>query len=179
MSVLLFKITPMKVAGPATALTEALERATSAIAAASAEVLRAVAEYDECRLWRRDGATSMTSWLAGRYGLAWGTAREWVRVAHALRGLPRIAEAFAAARLSWDQLRPLTKFATSETDARWARKAPDMRPATLYREARRHERIRTEDAREIHRRRTCGCTGTRRSPPCTSKGCSPRSRAPR
>ncbi len=28
-----------------------------------------------------------------------------------------------------------------------------MRPATLYREARRHERIRTEDGREIHRRR--------------------------
>ncbi len=103
MSVPFSRTTPMEVAGPATAesLTEALDRATSAMTAASADVLRAVAEYDECRLWRRDGATSMTSWLAGRYGLAWGTAREWVRVAHALRGVPRIAEAYAAARLSW------------------------------------------------------------------------------
>ncbi|HJV05168.1 MAG TPA: DUF222 domain-containing protein [Actinomycetota bacterium] len=134
-------------------LTSALDRAASAMAAASAEILRTVAEYDRRKLWRRDGATSMSSWLAGRYGIAWGTAREWVRVAHALQGLPRIAEAYAGARLSWDQLRPLTRFATPETDVRWAREAPDRRPASLVREARRHERIRTEDAREIHRRR--------------------------
>ncbi|MGH2674646.1 MAG: hypothetical protein ACRDKA_04900 [Actinomycetota bacterium] len=44
----------------------ALDRAASAIAAASAEALRAVAEVDRERLWRRDGAISMTSWLAGR-----------------------------------------------------------------------------------------------------------------
>lgn len=155
MSVPLSKITPMEVVGPASEdrLTTMLDRATSAVAAASAEALRTVAEYDERRLWRRDGATSMTSWLAGRYGLAWGTAREWVRVAHALRQLPMIAEAYATARLSRDQLRPLTSFATPDADARWAREAPHIRPATLHREARRHERIRTEDAREIHRRR--------------------------
>src|ERR671918_186662 len=65
-------------------------------------------------------ATSMSSWLAARYGLGWGTARVWVRVAHALEGLPRIAQAYAAGGLSWDQLRPLTTFATPGTDARWA-----------------------------------------------------------
>jgi hypothetical protein len=145
----------MKVAGPATAasLTEELDRATSAMAAASARILRLIVEYDRRNLWRRDGATSMTSWLAGRYGIAWGTAREWVRVAHALRRLPRIAAAYAEARISWDQLRPLTRFATPGTDARWSREAPNRRPASLVREARRHERIRTEDAQEIHRRR--------------------------
>ena len=56
--------------------------------AASAEALRLVAQYAERKLWRGDGATSMTSWLAARYHLAWGTAREWVRVAHALERLP-------------------------------------------------------------------------------------------
>jgi hypothetical protein len=85
---------------------------------------------DERKLWRRDGATSMTSWMAARYGLAWGTAREWVRVASALAGLPRIAEAYRSGRLPWDQLRPLARFATEETDLRWAGRAADLRPAT-------------------------------------------------
>jgi hypothetical protein len=145
----------MKVAGPATseALTEALDQATALISAASAEALRRVAEYDHRKLWRRDGATSMTSWLAGRYGLAWGTAREWVRVAHALRRLPQIAEAYALARLSWDQVKPLTRFVTPENDQQWAQKGPELRPAGLWREARRHERLRARDAKENHRDR--------------------------
>src|SRR5687767_8913529 len=95
----------------------------------------------------------MSSWLAGRYGLGWGTAREWVRVAHALRVLPRIAEAYARCRLSWDQLRPLTRFATSETAPVWAEKGPDLRPAALWREARRYERVRAGEAEEIRRNR--------------------------
>jgi hypothetical protein len=95
----------------------------------------------------------MSSWLAGRYGLAWGTAREWVRVAHALHRLPRIAEAYAEGRLSWDQLRPLTKFATPETDELWAERGPGRRPAGLWREARRHERALVREAQEIHRQR--------------------------
>jgi len=126
-------------------LTVVLDRATAIAAAASAEALRVVALYDEQKLWVRDGATSMTGWLAGRYGLARGTAREWVRVAHRLRDLPKIAEAYAAGRLSWDQLRPLTRFATPETDEYWAERAPSLRPWTLHREAERHERVRRRD----------------------------------
>jgi hypothetical protein len=60
------------------ALIERLDRGTAAMARASAGVLRDVVEADRSGLWRRDGARSMSSWLAGRYGLAWGTAREWV-----------------------------------------------------------------------------------------------------
>jgi hypothetical protein len=112
-----------------------------------------VAEVERAGLWRRDGATSITSWLAGRYGLSWGTAREWVRVAHALEGLPVIAEAYRAGRLSWDQLRPLTRFADSATDARWAEEAPERRPAALWREARRHERCLAREAEEARRQR--------------------------
>jgi hypothetical protein len=95
----------------------------------------------------------MTSSLAGRYGVAWGTAREWVRVARALRELPRIADAYEHGRLSWDQLTPLTKFASAETDERWAMQAPRRRPAWLWREARRHERTLSQQAKEARRRR--------------------------
>jgi hypothetical protein len=145
----------MEVAAPTDSdwLVDSLDRVAAVMAAASAEALRVVAVFDERRLWRRDGATSMTSWLAGRYGLAWGTAREWVRVAHALGGLPRIAEAHASGQLSWDQVRPLTRFATPETDQTWAEKAPKLSPGALWREARRHERVRLREAEEIRRER--------------------------
>jgi uncharacterized protein DUF222/HNH endonuclease len=135
------------------ALMNVMDRSTAAMAAASAQCLRAVASYDEAKLWKRDGATSMSSWLAGRYGLAWGTAREWVRVAHALRRLPRIARAYEVGALSWDQLRPLTRFATPETDEEWAEKAPRRRPAGLWREAKRHQRTELAEANEVRRRR--------------------------
>jgi hypothetical protein len=149
------RITVMEVSAPARlhSPVDMLDHATGVMAAASAEALRAVAACNEMRLWRRDGATSMTSWLAARYGLAWGTAREWVRVAHALRELPRIAEAYARGRLSWDQLRPLTRFATRKTDELWAERGPGLRPAGLWREARRHERALVREAQEIHRER--------------------------
>jgi len=144
----------MEVAAPRIhARTDALDQATALMSAASAQALHMVAEYDGDRLWRRDGATSMSSWLAARYGLAWGTAREWVRVGHALRYLPGIADAYARGRLSWDQLRPLTRFAEPETDRHWAKTAPKMRPAALWREARRYERARVEEAEHARRSR--------------------------
>jgi hypothetical protein len=74
-------------------------------------------------------------------------------MAHALRRLPKIADAFASSRVSWDQLRPLTRFVTAETDEGWAARAPELRPAALWREARRHERIRVREAEKIHRER--------------------------
>jgi hypothetical protein len=135
------------------ALVETIDRTTAAIAVSSSECLRAVAEADETKLWDRDGATSMSSWLAARYNLAWGTAREWVRVAHALQGLPRIAEAYARGEISWDQLRPLTKFVTAETEGYWAHKAPELRPSTLWREAEKHHRREVRETNDCHRRR--------------------------
>ena len=131
----------------------ALDRAAAQMASASAEMLRVVVEIDEQHLWERDGATSMTSWLAGRYGLAWGTAREWVRVSRALQRLPRIFKAYEECRLSWDQLRPLTRFASAENDEYWAQKAPQLRPSTLYREAARQEQLTKKDAERIQTKR--------------------------
>lgn len=134
-------------------LTTAMDTGMATIAAASADTLEAVAAFDEQSLWESDGASSMTSWLAARYGLARGTAREWVRVAHALRELPAIAEAFARGRLSWDQLRPLTRFAAPESDEDLSLRAPGLSPADLWVEARRHERVSARQAENAHLRR--------------------------
>src|SRR6266516_4506502 len=128
-----------------------LDLAVSRMTAASAVVLKRVAELDRADVWRRDGATSMTSWLAARYNVLWGIAREWVRVARALRGLPRVSLAYSRAEISWDQLRPLTKFADAESDAHWAEAAPSWSPAALGAEARRRERVTREHAEGTHR----------------------------
>lgn len=151
----LARITPMEF-GPCTrpdGLTQGMDRATAMIAAASAHLLQMVALFDEGKLWERDGATSMTGWLAARYGLVRGTARDWVRVAHALRDLPEVSRTHASGNLSWDQLKPLARFATRETDEYWSKRAPGLRPSTLYREAARHEQVRKRDTEEIERMR--------------------------
>ncbi|HEV3474883.1 MAG TPA: DUF222 domain-containing protein [Actinomycetota bacterium] len=134
-------------------LVAGLDGDLGVMAAASARALARVAAFDQRTLWGRDGATSMSAWLAARYHLSKGTAREWVRVAHALEQLPHIAKAYASGRLSWDQLQPLTRFATMETDERLAGKAPEMSPAALWAEARRHDRITAREAEDAHRRR--------------------------
>jgi len=134
-------------------LTRGMDRATAVIAAASADLLQMINLFDEGKLWERDGATSMTGWLAARYGFARGTAREWVRVARALRTLPEISRAHASGRLSWDQLKPLTRFATPQTDEFWSRRGPELRPSTLYLEAARHEKVRKQETEQIQRMR--------------------------
>lgn len=131
-----------------------LDREVAVIRGAHARFLTEVARFDRSRAWERDGATSMTAWLAPRYGLSRRTARETVRVARALRRLPAIAAAYAAGRLAWDQLQPLTRFASPETDELWAETAPSLRPAALVREAKRHERMRRRDAEEAYRLRS-------------------------
>src|SRR5438105_2605521 len=87
----------------------------------------------------------MSAWLAGRYGRARGSARELVRVAHALRELPAIRSTLARSELCMDQLKPLTRFVTPDEDALWAQKAPSMSPAQLWAECRRRERRSREE----------------------------------
>ena len=128
-----------------------LDRTVRVMNAAHAGALENVAKLDEERVWKRDGSTCMSAWLAGQFGLTRSTASEWVRVARWLRALPHIARAYREGRLSWDQVRPLTRFADPDTDERWAGEAPSCSAAFLWQESRRHEEIRERDASETHR----------------------------
>jgi hypothetical protein len=73
----------------------------------------------------------MAGWLCARLGLRSASAAEWVRVAHALEALPECRRAYAEGRLAWDQLRPLTEFATPERDAEQAADAAGASAAFL------------------------------------------------
>jgi len=129
------------------------DRAFRRMNTAQAEFLALVANVDETERWRAEGATSCSAWLRGRYGLTKATAVESVRVARALRSLPAIDAAARGGALSFEQLRPLTKFARADTDAELARRAPAMSAPELWDEARRHERVTVRDHAEVHRNR--------------------------
>jgi hypothetical protein len=87
------------------------------MAAATAAWLRLVAEFDERGGWHGVGIKSCAHWLSWQCGIAPVTARDHVRVARALRGLPRIAAAFAAGRLSYAKVRALTRIAAPDCEA--------------------------------------------------------------
>ena len=100
------------------------------------QVCDMVGVVDARRAWEIDGATSMEGWLAARLAVTFGHAAELVRVARALRALPAIAAVFAEGGLSWDQLVQLVRFATPESDAELAERAPGLSVGQLERMAR-------------------------------------------
>ena len=130
-----------------------MDAAVATMSAASADLLAAIVPFDRERRWKQDGATCMSAWLAARYDETRSTTREWVRVAWALDDLPQISRTYRAARLSWSQVRFVSRFATFEDDAEWAERAQAMPPAELLYEAERRERVRGRDVHEAHRRR--------------------------
>jgi hypothetical protein len=92
-------------------LADAILTLSGQIAAAEARLLAYIAEFDERDAWAGHGLLSCAHWLSWKTGLGPNAARERVRVARALRELPVIEEAFGAGRLSWSQVRAITRVA--------------------------------------------------------------------
>ncbi|TML87717.1 MAG: DUF222 domain-containing protein [Actinobacteria bacterium] len=59
-----------------------------------------LAEIDRRAGWAADGALSCVDWVVWRVGLARGTAKEKLRVAHEIRRRPTVRRAFAAGEVS-------------------------------------------------------------------------------
>lgn len=86
------------------------------LAAGECRFLQLVAEFDRRRAWGSWGCVSAAHWLNYRCSLDLGAARERVRVARALEGLPRITAAFSVGRLSYSKVRALTRVATADSE---------------------------------------------------------------
>jgi hypothetical protein len=74
------------------------------------------------------------------------TAKATVEVARALESRPSLAAAATEGRVSFEQLEPLTRIATPETDKEWARRGPTCTPFDLQKLARRARKLTAEDA---------------------------------
>lgn len=80
------------------------------------ELVRTLAAFDESGEWARDGHHTCSAWVAENLRVAMGTAREWLRVGHALEDLPTIERSFREGRLSYAQVRTLTRIAVDHPD---------------------------------------------------------------
>jgi 5-methylcytosine-specific restriction endonuclease McrA len=124
------------------------------LAAATCQFLVLLAEFDARRGWASWEVNSCAAWLSWKCQMSSGTAREHVRVARALQGLPVIRCEFAAARLSYAKVRALTRIATPETEEQLAVMAGPMTGNQLERFARAHRQCsRADDAAAQIRRR--------------------------
>ena len=81
------------------------------------KVVRLAAEYDTTLEWFHEGFKSPAVAIASTLDIHDSTAREWIRVGHALAELPLIHEAFARNELSYAKARIVTRWANSENEA--------------------------------------------------------------
>lgn len=97
-------------------LADAIGELSAHIHAATCRLLELIAEFDRRLAWADWGARSCAQWLSWRCGIGLVAAREKIRVAHALRELPQVHEAFRWGRLSYSKVRAITRVATPATE---------------------------------------------------------------
>ncbi|MFN2539598.1 MAG: DUF222 domain-containing protein [Mycobacteriales bacterium] len=93
------------------------------VAAGEARLIALIGEFDARQAWGGPGLLSCAHWLSWRLGLGLTAARERVRVANRLRDLPLIAAAFGEGRLSWTQVRAITRISDVLVEQDWIRYA--------------------------------------------------------
>ena len=75
-----------------------------------------IRDFDDRFGFAKWSLRSGAEWLAWRCGMTMSTAREKLRTAHALRGLPAISAAFADGRLSYSKVRAITRAADAANE---------------------------------------------------------------
>jgi Domain of unknown function (DUF222) len=97
-----------------------------------AERLRHLAEIDRRRLYERDGYLSAASWLAASHKVAWGIAREQVRVARAFEDMPQTRRAMEVGDISMSAVRLLATARDADPDTFGRAEAQLVEAARLH-----------------------------------------------
>jgi hypothetical protein len=101
---------------PLTDLAAEITTLAGHLNAANHRWLTLIAEFDRREGWTDWATQSCAHWLNWKCGIDLGAAREKVRVARALEGLPKISEAMQQGRLSYSKARALTRVADANTE---------------------------------------------------------------
>jgi len=115
------------------------------LSAATARFVERVWEFHEAEI-----SDDLAGFLAYRCGITGREAREYVRVAEALRELPATRAAFARGELTFTKVRALTRVATAPSEKRLLELAGALTASQLERALRVYRRVAAEEARETH-----------------------------
>ena len=128
------------------------------INAATYRFLALVAAYDRQQGWALHGLAGCAQWLSWQCGIGAVAAREKVRVARSLEGLPKIADSFRRGVISYSKVRAMTRIATPENEADLLNIAESGTALHVERVVSKYRRIeRSEDAvraNELQRHRS-------------------------
>jgi hypothetical protein len=128
------------------------------INAATYRFLKLIAEFDQRQGWALHGLANCAQWLNWQCGIGAVAAREKVRVARALDGLPKIAESFRRGVISYSKVRAMTRIAAPENEAELLNIAESGTAAHVERLVAKYRRVeRLEDAERangLHRHRS-------------------------
>jgi hypothetical protein len=140
-------------------LTEAADQLQALWGVVQAQFFAVVRALESKEAYREDGCRDMTAWLVQRYGLAGSSARGYAETAACLGELPELERLLSEGRVSLDQLRPVAKVATGETDAALAEELPGLSAAQAEALCRRARAVDPDDEQAAHRsRRLSLCT---------------------
>ncbi len=98
-------------------LADQITTLSGQINAATYRFLKLIAEFDRRQAWAGFGIRSCAHWLNWKCGIAMSAAREKVRTARALEGLPGINTAFQKGELSFSKVRAMIRVATDENES--------------------------------------------------------------
>jgi hypothetical protein len=101
--------------------------------------------------------TACAHWLNWKCGIGLGAGREKVRVAHALKDLPKISEEFRQGKVSYSKVRAMTRVATPKNEeyllsiARYGTAVHAERLVRNYRMVKRNQALEKENNRHAQR----------------------------
>jgi hypothetical protein len=136
-----------------TELAEEIMTLAERVHAQTHRLLTRIAEFDRLQGWKLYGFSSCASWLAYSTRLNKVTAREHVRVARALVGLPEVSAAMARGDLSFSQARAITRVADDENELELLQHARSTSADGLERLTRSWRRLGREDEERACSRR--------------------------
>ncbi len=131
-------------------LVAEIHHAAAALSALHHRLLRLISRANERRCWARDGATDPGAWLVAELAVSHRTAAGWSEVAGRLEELPATADSLATGRLSFDQVRTLSRFARPEDDEALAAEAEGLSVNQLRRRGRSRESLDLTGTEQAH-----------------------------
>ncbi|MFK8019136.1 MAG: DUF222 domain-containing protein [Pseudomonadales bacterium] len=132
------------------ALEQKITQLAANINAANYQFLLLVAEFDQSEWWADWGCSSCAHWLNWKCGIALGAAREKVRVANALQGLPKICAAFESGELSYSKARAMTRIGHEANEDYLLMLAEHGSASHIEKSVRQLKRVSVEDAQSAY-----------------------------